>query len=254
MSAHAPRRPALLVVRPAALVRRMAPVLEAAGFDCVAFPVLEIGPAPDPAALDAALARLPDCTLAAFVSPSAVDAAFGVVGNWPAGMCFAAVGEGTAMALREHGVERVIAPAGRGDAQALLALPELVALPARRAMVFRGAQGSGQLAAGLRESGREVHEAVCYDSSPASPDPEPVLLLLHAGLLRGVVAGSSRTLRSLRDALGPEALPLLDPLPVFVPHQRVADAAKALGWQVAEVAGPGDARLISVMQSFFAKV
>ena len=254
MNADAPPRPALLVVRPAALARRMAPVLEAAGFDCVVFPVLEIGPAPDPVALDAALAHLPECTLAAFVSPSSVDAAFSVVGHWPEGMRFAAVGEGTAMALREHGAERVIAPAGRGDAQALLELPELIALGTPRAIVFRGAQGSGRLAAGLREAGREVHEAVCYSSSPARPDAEPVLRLLQAGRLHGIVAGSSRTLRALRDAVGPDALALLDRLAVFVPHQRVADAAKALGWAVAEVAGPGDARLASGMQSFFAKV
>ena len=254
MNTDAPTRPALLVVRPAALARRMARVIEAAGFDCIVFPVLEIGPAPDAAALEAALARLPECALAAFVSPSSVDAAFAIVGSWPGGMRFAAVGEGTAMALREHGVERVIAPTGRGDAQALLGLPELVALAAPRVMVFRGAKGSERLAAGLRDAGREVHEAVCYSSSPATPDAEPVLRLLHAGRLHGIVAGSSRTLRALRDAVGPDGLALLDRLAVFVPHQRVADAAKALGWAAAEVAGPGDARLVSGMQSFFAKV
>lgn len=254
MSADAPRRPALLVVRPAALARRMVPVLDAAGFEAVVYPVLEIGPAPDPAALDAALSQLPACALAVFVSPSAVDAAFAEVAAWPDGIFFAAVGEGTATALREHGVARVTAPPDRGDAQALLGLPDFAALAAPRVMVFRGAQGSGRLATGLRQAGREVHEAVCYSSSPAAPDPEPVLGLLRAGRLHGVLAGSSSTLRALRDALGPDALPLLDRLVVFVPHQRVADAAKAMGWSVAEVAGPGDARLVSGMQSFFAKV
>ncbi len=254
MSGNAPSRPALLLARPAALARRIAPVLDAAGFDSVVYPVLEIGPVPDPVALDAVLSRLPACTLAAFVSPSAVDAAFEAVAGWPEGIAFAAVGEGTAAALREHGVARVIAPPDRGDAQALLESPDLAALAAPHVMVFRGAQGSGRLATGLREAGREVHEAVCYSSSPTRPDPAPVLGLLRAGRLHGVLAGSSRTLQALRDALGPDALPLLDRLVVFTPHQRVADAAKGMGWSVAEVAGPGDARLVSGVQSFFAKV
>jgi uroporphyrinogen-III synthase len=61
-------------------------------------------PLPDQSALLAALARLHQYALVAFVSPNAIDAAFAHIRHWPAGVTAAVVGEGSRAALAAHGV------------------------------------------------------------------------------------------------------------------------------------------------------
>ena len=87
----------IVVTRPLAS-GALAEAIRAAGGTPFVFPLLDIGPASDPAPLLAAVERLPDYHLAVFISPNAVDYSVPALlarGAWPATLLPAAVGQGT---------------------------------------------------------------------------------------------------------------------------------------------------------------
>ena len=92
--------------------------LAADGFDTLEFPLIDIAPVSDDALLRAALDELygpRKYALVVFVSPNAVDYAFGKLGaSWPADVPVGVVGPGSVAALARQGVAapgyRVISP------------------------------------------------------------------------------------------------------------------------------------------------
>jgi uroporphyrinogen-III synthase len=95
---------AVVITRPRAQAQPLAARVEALGRKAELLPLLEIAPLPDPAPLLAALARLHQYALVAFVSPNAIDAAFAHIPQWPAGVTLAVLGEGSRAALAAHGI------------------------------------------------------------------------------------------------------------------------------------------------------
>ena len=63
----------IVVTRPRAQADALAALIAGQGGRAVVFPVLEIGPADDPAPLDRAIASLDSYALAIFISPNAVE-------------------------------------------------------------------------------------------------------------------------------------------------------------------------------------
>ena len=59
---------------------------------------------------------------------------------------------------------------------------------------------------------------------------------------------------NLREMLGEGGTRCMQATPLFVPHQRIADAARALGVETVVLTGPGDEGLVAGLVSFFAKV
>ena len=135
---------AVLVTRPAGMSTQLVALLRSEGCEAVLLPAIEILAADDTAKLDAAIDRLEGFDIAIFISPTAVakaNAAVRARRDWPARLRYAAVGGGTAAALRRIGVADVMAPQGRGDSEALAALPELADVSGRRIVIFRGQGG-----------------------------------------------------------------------------------------------------------------
>jgi uroporphyrinogen-III synthase len=90
-----------LVTRPAAAGESLTAALRAAGCDARWLPAFDLGPAPDPQAAQAVLARLASFDLAVLVSPAAVRATAALVdGRWPGAVPIGAVGRGTVDAVR----------------------------------------------------------------------------------------------------------------------------------------------------------
>ena len=65
---------------------------------------------------------------------------------------------------------------------------------------------------------------------------------------------SGEALENLRAMLGEDGAQCLKTTPLFVPHERIATAARALGVATVVVAGPGDEAMVAGLASFFAKV
>ena len=238
MSALAGRR--ILVTRPRELAEGLAAAIAREGGEPVRWPAIEIADLEDAGPLRARLARAAAFDLAVFISPSAVRKAFALhPGPWPARV--AAVGEGTRRELQGRGLVGVIAPEGRADSEALLALPALGTLAGRAVLIVRGAGGRELLGEALAARGARVEFAECYRRVPSDAPPP-------AGRLDGACANSTEALETVVARLGVERLRAL---PLFVPHARVAERARALGLAQAVVAGPGDTQVLAALVAYF---
>lgn len=241
----------IVVTRPREQAFPLMQRIEQAGGAALLFPLLDISPSPNQAELGSQVARLAGCNLAVFISPNAVSygmAAIRAAGDIPSGLRFAAVGQGSARALRAQGVDTVIAPRERFDSEALLALPELQQVGGWRVMVFRGNGGRELLGDTLRQRGAEVEYAECYVRSKPKLDVEE---LLDAGP-DALTLTSSEALEYLWEMADDASRVKLAALPLFAPHQRIAEAARSLGWRKAIATAGGDDGLMAGLQAWAA--
>ncbi|MFO1362401.1 MAG: uroporphyrinogen-III synthase [Burkholderiales bacterium] len=195
----------IVVTRPAGQNEGLAALIRAAGGEPIVFPVLEILDLADTRALVAAVDRLDAYRLAVFISPNAVDKALNVVRarrDWPARGCAPRRSAARAKALARHGVRDVIAPAGRFDNEALLALPALADVRGWRVVVFRGDGGRELLGDTLRARGATVDYVECYRRARPDADVGPLLKRWGRGEIDAVAVSSSEGLRNLYDMLG----------------------------------------------------
>ena len=238
----------IVVTRPLAQAGALADAIRAAGGTPFVFPLLLIDPASDPAPLRAALARLADYRLAVFISPNAVAFSVPAIlaqGPWPAGLIAAAVGQGTVRALAAQGVANAIAPTERFDSEALLELPELqrASVAGQRVAIFRGDGGRELLADTLRERGATVDCITCYHRS--APDSAAPLLAQWERGIDAFTVSSSEGLRHLVDLLDAPSRERLATTPLFVPHARIAENARAMGLDAVVLTAAADAGIIA---------
>lgn len=243
----------IVVTRPQAQAAELAAAIRAAGGEPFVFPLLTISAADDPAPLAAAVAALDDYRMAVFISPNAVDFSVPAIlarGPWPLRLQAAAVGQGTVRALAAHGVRGAIAPTTRFDSEALLELPEMqtARVAGGRIAIFRGDGGRELLADTLRERGATVDCVTCYHrSGPA--DLAPLIERWRQGIDAFTIS-SSEGLRYLVDALDDAMRRRLCTTPVFVPHARIAENARALGLSRVILTGPADAGIIAGLGTY----
>lgn len=245
----------IVVTRPRAQAGGLAEAIAAAGGTPLIFPLLEIEPVADLAPLVAAGEQLADYALAVFISPNAVDYSLPVLlagQTWPATLRPAAVGPGTVKALAERGVGNCLVPSERFDSEALLALPELSAerIGGRRVAIFRGDGGRELLADTLRERGATVECIACYRRLPPASDASPLLAAWQAGQLDALTISSSEALRHLHALLDDAGRAQLAATPLFVPHARIADSARALGLHNIVLTAGADAGVVAGLCSY----
>lgn len=234
----------IIVTRPREQAAPLVRLIEQAGGIPLLFPLLDIAPAPNQQELGEKISRLGGFDLAVFISPNAVRygmAAIRAGGGVPAGLKFAAVGQGSAKALRERGVAEIIAPQERFDSEALLALPEMQAVQGRRVIIFRGNGGRELLGDTLKARGAEVEYAECYVRSKPPLDMAGLLGALPDAL----TVTSSEALAYLWEMADEPARRRLSLLPLFAPHERIAEAARGLGWRNAVAANGGDEGMLA---------
>ena len=240
----------VVVTRPRHQAVALVRALTAAGAEVLLHPLLEIEPVADPAPLADAVARLGQYQFAAFVSPNAVAHALPAIaraGGWPDGLQALAVGPSTVRALADGGVAGTIAPELRFDSEALLALPALAEgrVRGRRVLIFRGDGGRELLADTLRARGATVDCVACYRRLPPPDGAAPLLARWRQGRLDALTISSSEGLRNLVASLDAVGLAYLRATPVFVPHQRIAEGARAGGLPRVVTTPPGDDGLLA---------
>jgi uroporphyrinogen-III synthase len=240
----------VLVTRPAHQSAALAEGIRAAGGEPLLFPALEIVPV-DPQRLAPQLQRVGDCDLAIFISPNA--ARFGIaalrsVTGLPDGVAWFAVGPGSARELAGLGLTNVTTPAGQ-DSEALLALPQLEAVAGKRIAIFRGEGGRPLLGDTLRARGAQVDYVECYRRQCPKADAAP--LRLRWPEISAVTIASAETLANLASLLGPGGSELLRTTPLFVPHEKIAAAARAAGMAQVVVTAGGDAGLLQGLINWF---
>ena len=263
-----PTQPTVVITRPRAQAEPLAARLAALGVAARIFPLLEIQPLPagsaQEAELKAALDRLGDYALVAFVSPNAIDAAFAHISAWPAGVMAAVVGDSSRQTLASHGVTdanaSVVSPTDpeRTDSETLLQVLDLPALRGKKALIVRAETGRELLADRLRDVGIEVEQVAAYRrGAPPLGTAEQAQLwsLIDAGALW--VITSSEALRNLQsmlqqDGAEPGAAPVWHTMQrqtLVVPHPRIAETAQSLGFDTVLRTGSGDDALIAAIQA-----
>jgi uroporphyrinogen-III synthase len=247
----------VVVVRPASAAERLARLLNAEGARPILFPTIEVLSAPRPARLAAVIARLQTFDWAIFVSPTAAREGLRAIRSsrdWPSGVRAAAVGTATAAVLGELGIAGVVAPKPPGDSEALAALAEFHGIDGQNVVIFRGEGGREHLAQLLAQRGARVEYAECYRRSRPDADPAPILDQWREGQVHALCAASGEALNNLRDLLAPEGMALAKATPVFVPHPRIAVAAREAGFAHTIVVTGGDEATVEGLCAFFAKV
>jgi uroporphyrinogen-III synthase len=230
----------ILVTRPREQAARLARLIEGAGGRAQLFPAIVI----EDVAAPAALARLREFDLAIFVSPTAVAKALAQVGTWPRALRVAAVGAGTRRELEKHGIAEVIAPRSGADSEALLAMPELADVDGYRIAILRGDGGRALLGETFVERGAQVEYITCYRRLMPKPPSRP----WQAGELAAVTVSSSQGLDNLFAVLDPA---VLRATPLFVPHPRIAERARALAAREVVLAGHSDAEMLERLVAYF---
>ncbi len=234
----------MVITRPREQAAGLVQRIEQLGGNPLLFPLLEIAAVSDDSALREQTSRLKQTDLAIFISPNAVRYGMEAIrasGDMPASMRIASVGQGSANALRELGIEHIIAPTERFDSESLLALPELQNVAGKRVMIFRGDGGRELLGDTLKARGAQVEYVTCYLRS--KPDVDVRALL--AALPHAITVTSSEALDHLLGRLDEAQRRAVYGLTLFVPHNRIAEAAKKLGWQQVIVTASGDDGMMS---------
>ncbi len=242
----------IVVTRPREQADNLALLITRAGGQVIQFPLLEIHPAADPAALNKQLARLKEFNLAIFISPNAVrygmDAILATSGSSQilSKLKIATMGPGSVQALREYGVHEVIAPSNKFgeakfDSETLLARPELQAVAGWKVMIFRGDGGRELLGETLKMRGAEVEYASCYQRSKPPVDMGK-LLVARPDV---ITVTSSEALNYFYELLDEQSKEMMLQTPLFVPHERIANLARKLGWQAVTLTQGGDEGLLS---------
>lgn len=175
----------VLVTRPRAQAHDWVCKLRAHGVHALALPLIDIGPAPDPAAVRSVFAQLTPGSLLMFVSPNAVAQFVACLPSplcWPAGVGAAATGPGTVAALAAAGVPAVavVAPpadAPQFDSEALWAQLHHQPWVGRSVWVVRGEGGRDWFAQTLAAAGAQVGFIQAYRRAAPLWRPEETVRL-----------------------------------------------------------------------------
>ena len=242
----------IVVTRPAQQAQSLARLIEDAGASAFLFPAIEIRDVEDIGPFTRLIDRLDEFDLAVFISPNAIERALRLIQGrrkLPPQLKIAAIGGGSVKALERHDVTGVIAPQGRYDSEALLERSEIAG--ARRVVIFRGEGGREHLGDALSARGAAVEYAECYRRVKPALDPAPLLQAWSGGGIHAVTATSSEGLRNFAEMIGAPGRERLQSTPVFVPHPRIAEAARALEIRAVIVTGPGDEGVLEGLNAFF---
>ena len=223
----------ILVTRPREQAAGLARAIENAGGRAEVFPAIEIEDVPPPPAL----AKLSQFDLVIFISPTAVARAVVHAPALPARV--AAVGAGTRRELERHGVRHVITPSAGADSEALLA--ELDDVGGKRVLIVRGEGGRALLGDTLRSRGATVEYAECYRRKRPQARWQ--------GRADAITVSSAEGLANLFEMLDAA---LVRSAPLFVPHERIADAARSRSVRKVVVAGPSDDEMVACLMAYFA--
>jgi uroporphyrinogen-III synthase len=242
----------VVLTRPLAAAEALAAPLQREGARVFVFPALAIEPLAPTPALAALLARLATFDLAVFVSANAVEHGLAMARGksaWPAKLAVAAIGEATAEALRNSGIEQVISPPERHDSEGLMALARLQAVRGQNIVVFRGEGGRERIKETLEDRGAHVEYAECYRRVRPDADASGLLAAWRRNEIQAVSALSAETLRNFVAMTGAAAAQAMRKTTLVVPHPAIAADPEARRFARVVIAGHGAEALIEALNA-----
>lgn len=217
-----------MITRPAGTAAALARRVRVIGGVPVLLPGLALRSVTDEAAVRAALqAALADEVLI-FNSPAAVRFAAALTPLRTSATVLA-VGQGTARALRRHGIHAPLAPA-RQDSEGLLNHPVLQGLHGRHIALIGAPGGRGVLREQLAARGAQLRELHVYRRVAPRLDRRHVDALMQLPPSALVLLSSAEALHHLCWLLPPAALARLVAATAVVSSERLATAVRAAGF------------------------
>jgi uroporphyrinogen III methyltransferase/synthase len=243
------RRPLLgrrvVVTRPRVQAGELAARLEELGAEVELVPTIEIGPPPDPAALDRAVQAAGTYDWIVFTSVNGVRVFFermaALAGDVRAlaSARIAAIGPETAAELERRLLRPAVVPAEYRAEGLLDALGE-DDLRGRRVLLPRAAGARAILPDTLRARGSHVDEVIAYAAvAPSDADAEGLRNALTAGAIDAITFTSSSTVRNFAALAGAAAVAAIARAPrplVACIGPVTADTAREVGLRVDVVA------------------
>lgn len=246
----------VLVTRPEASQQELVDAIRSAGGEAVARPMLRILPLSDDRAIAKARATtqaLDNFDLLIFISRNAVIHGCRLIDNYwpqfPIGPRLFAIGPSTAELLASQ-LDQPVLNSGSGmDSESLLALPAMSEVKGLKIAIFRGVGGRDVLAATLRERGAHVVYVECYLREPLTYPAADLEAVLQTAAVNTIVVNSLQTLNALlacgkddlrvqtfsgdrgKQAQTSSLLQKIVGIPLVVPSQRIAKAARENGIQ-----------------------
>jgi uroporphyrinogen-III synthase len=242
----------IVITRPARQSAGLARQIAALGGQPVVFPTIVILPPADRSALEQAQRDLAQYDYAVFVSANAVEYGVGNPASWPANLVALAPGPATATALAVVGIGNVRIPATTMDSEGLLELPELADVAGKRIVIYRGGGGRDLLGETLVERGAQVDYVDCYRRAKPQGDFATMASAWRAGEIDALTLTSSEGLDNLWELFDAVSRPSIIATPTFVPHPRIAERARGLGFRDVIVTAPSDAGLLSSLLEYVA--
>lgn len=223
----------ILVTRPVHQSQAFCKMIEKAGGQAFAFPVIEIVEIDDSDTLYGIINTLDDFDIALFVSPNAVTCALNRVhklhGTLPKHLRLGAVGRKSAQAIERFGYEVHICPPSRFDSEALLELPEMMQVAGKKVVIFRGEGGRELMAETLANRGAKVVFAEIYKRVRPAANINALRQVWSRGGIDLVTITSAEGLHNLFDMLDDLTRTWLCSTEILVGHERICSKALQLG-------------------------
>jgi uroporphyrinogen III methyltransferase / synthase len=193
----------VVVTRARAQASGLAAALRSLGAEVVELPAIRIEPRLDSGEVKQAVDAIQSYALICLTSANGAQLLFEALAaarldaRALAQATVAAIGPGTAAALREHGIEADIVPE-RSVAEALVEALAEVEVSGRPVLVARAAEARDVLPDALRDRGADVDVVALYETVAEVPDPEALEAAQAADY---VTFTSSSTVRNLMQAV-----------------------------------------------------
>lgn len=219
----------ILVTRPEAQAGALVELIRADGGEPILFPVIRIETGINTVALKQLQLSRYDWLI--FVSRNAVASFDVACDELPEGLRLAAVGDGTASAMRDAGLRVDCQPEISNGSEGLLQMPAMQDLSGQRVLIVRGEGGRELLADTLSARGATIDYIEVYRRALATHDRSHCVAAMHADkLVCTSVAGVDNLCRILSEFKAD-----LTCKPLVVVSQRIRQHALELGFRWVEV-------------------
>lgn len=241
----------VLVTRPEHQAEKLCLMLAEQGILPVRFPTLAIQTVTETELVQTTLANLGKFQWLIFISVNAVNFALKANGGKIPrlnSVRVAAVGQATALALADAGLDVDVVPREGFNTEALLAESSFQDLKGQRVLIVRGEGGREQLAEILQQRGGQVEYLEVYKRVMPIIDQAELLALLAQHQLAAITITSGEALQNLLMMTTTEYHPLLLAIPIIVVSGRIAQMADEMGFkQIVVAAQAADTAIIEAV-------
>lgn len=237
----------VIVTRPRHQADEFVRLIEAAGGKAIRLPVIDIQP------LGWEPAELNPSDKLIFISANAVSAASPALkarcGDTLDKISVIAIGQATARALQQQGLNVSLIPPPPFNTEALLAMPEMQQIAGQHYTIIKGREGRELLAEELVHRGAKVKTCDVYQRVAAKPDTE-VLEHLDSSHRLIVAITSLEGLHNFFNIITSEQHQRIKQhAQLLVPGERIAEQARQMGMQhpIIQANNPGDQSMLEAI-------